>query len=39
MDSVLELLASGDEFYNYLHDTEGYTVVQNSETGYLMCMQ
>ena len=32
--SVLELLASGDEFYNYLHDTEGYTVVQNSETGY-----
>lgn len=32
--SVLELLASGDEFYNYLHDEDGYTIVQNPTTGY-----
>ncbi|MCF7913090.1 MAG: M6 family metalloprotease domain-containing protein [Candidatus Cloacimonetes bacterium] len=32
--TVLALLASGDEFYNYLHDTEGYTIVQHPETGY-----
>ena len=30
----VNLLASGDEFYNYLHDNDGYTVVQNPETGY-----
>jgi len=32
--SKLNLLASGDEYYNYLHDANGYTVVQNPETGY-----
>ena len=30
----IALLASGDEFYNYLQDMAGYTVVQNPETGY-----
>ena len=30
----LRLLASGDEFYNWLHDAKGYTIVQDPETGY-----
>jgi M6 family metalloprotease-like protein len=33
---VLELLASGDEFYNYLHDSDGYTIMQHPETGYFV---
>jgi len=32
--TVLNLLASGDEFCNYLHDEKGYTIVQHPETGY-----
>lgn len=31
---TLHLFATGDEFYHYLHDREGYTVVQHPETGY-----
>jgi M6 family metalloprotease-like protein len=31
---TLRLLASGDEFYNWLHDAKGYTIVQDPETGY-----
>lgn len=27
-------LASGDEFYNYLHDSKGFTIVLNPEDGY-----
>ncbi len=27
---------SGDEFYHYLHDSEGFTIVQNPETGYFV---
>ena len=34
--TVLSLLASGDEFYNRLHDKDGYTIVRNPETGYLV---
>ena len=34
--TVLELLASGDEFYNYLHDEDGFTIVQNPRTGYFV---
>lgn len=30
----LHLFASGDEYYNWLHDAEGYTVIQDPETGY-----
>ena len=30
----LRLFASGDEFYNWLHDAKGYTIIQNPETGY-----
>ena len=34
--TVLSLLASGDEFYNWLHDKDGYTIMRNPETGYLV---
>lgn len=27
-------LASGDEFYNYLHDVDGFTIVMNPEDGF-----
>ena len=30
---VIHCFASGDEFYNYLHDTQGFTIVQG-EGGY-----
>lgn len=29
--SVLELLASGDEFFNYLHDEQGYTIIAGDD--------
>ncbi len=32
--SVLELLASGDEFANRLHDANGYTVIQSPSDGW-----
>jgi M6 family metalloprotease-like protein len=30
----LHLLISGDEFYNYIHDAIGFTIMQNPKTGY-----
>lgn len=30
----LSLFASGDEFYNWLHDENGFTVVQDKTTGF-----
>ena len=32
--SVLNCFATGDEFYNWLHDAEGYTIIRNPETGF-----
>lgn len=32
--TLIKCYASGDEFYNWLHDSSGYTIVQNKETGY-----
>lgn len=32
--SSLNLLASGDEFYNWLHDEAGFTIVQSAEDGF-----
>jgi M6 family metalloprotease-like protein len=32
---VLNLLASGDEFYNWLHDYEHFTIVQNRDGYYV----
>jgi M6 family metalloprotease-like protein len=34
--TVLSCLASGDEFYNWLHDRDGYTIVRNPATGFLV---
>ncbi len=33
--SVLELFATGDEYYNWLHDKDGYTIIRNPDDGYL----
>ncbi len=32
--SVLQLLASGDEYANYLHDAAGYTIIQSPADGF-----
>jgi M6 family metalloprotease-like protein len=34
--TVLHLLATGDEYYNRLHDASGFTIVRDPETGYLV---
>jgi M6 family metalloprotease-like protein len=31
---TLYCFASGDEYYNWLHDKEGYTIIQDKTTGY-----
>ena len=32
--TVLNCFASGDEYFNYLHDKDGYTIIQHPQTGY-----
>ncbi len=32
--SVLYCYASGDEFFNYLHDADGFTIMQHPQTGF-----
>ena len=32
--TILRCLASGDEFYNWLHDLAGYTIMQHPDTGF-----
>ena len=32
--SVLQCFASGDEFFNYLHDSNGYTIIKHPKTGF-----
>ena len=32
--TILHSLASGDEFYNWLHDLAGYTIMADPKTGY-----
>ena len=32
--SVLHCFASGDEYFNYLHDRNGYTIMIHPQTGY-----
>lgn len=32
--TVLHLFASGDEYYNWLHDKAGYTIIQSDIDGY-----
>jgi len=31
---ILNIFASGDEFYNWLHDKDGYTIIQDEKSGY-----
>ena len=31
---VLHCFASGDEYFNYLHDSNGYTIMQHPQTGF-----
>jgi len=31
---VLNIFATGDEHYNWLHDKYGYTIIQDPDTGY-----
>ncbi len=33
--TTLELFASGDEFHNWLHDAEGFTIIRDPQTGWL----
>ena len=33
---TLHCFITGDEFYHYLHDADGYTIVQDSSTGYFV---
>ena len=32
--TVIECFTTGDEYYNWLHDKDGYTIVQDEITGY-----
>ena len=32
--TVLHCYASGDEFFNYLHDANGFTIMQHPQTGF-----
>lgn len=32
--TVFSCYASGDEFHNWLHDSENYTIIQNKHSGY-----
>jgi M6 family metalloprotease-like protein len=34
--TVVHLLATGDEYYNWLHDADGYVVIRDPETGYFV---
>ena len=36
--TVLHCFASGDEFYNWLHDSLGYTIVQNAQRYYVYAL-
>jgi len=32
--TIIQCLASGDEFHNWLHDSDNYTIIQDNQTGY-----
>ena len=34
--TVLHCYASGDEFHNWLHDSDGFTIIQDQETGFFV---
>ncbi len=36
---VIDIFASGDEFHNWLHDAENYTIVKNDQGYYVLCVE
>ena len=32
--TVVQCFSTGDEFYNWLHDAKGFTIIQNQNTGF-----
>jgi len=36
---TIQCFASGDEFYHWIHDAEGYTITRDSKTGYWVYAQ
>jgi len=34
--TVLHCYASGDEFHNWLHDSDGFTIIQDQKTGFFV---
>ncbi len=34
--TILHCFASGDEYYNWLHDAELYTIIRNKQTGFFV---
>lgn len=32
--TIIHCFASGDEYHNWLHDSSGYTIIRNPQTGY-----
>jgi len=32
--TTIECFATGDEYYNWVHDKDGYTIIQDKKTGY-----
>lgn len=34
--TIVKCFATGDEFHNWLHDKDNYTIVRNQQTGYLV---
>jgi M6 family metalloprotease-like protein len=32
--TIIHCFASGDEYHHWLHDSTGYTIIQNTQTGY-----
>ena len=37
--TVIHCFVSGDEFYNWVHDSSGYTLIRDSNTGYVVYAQ
>ena len=33
---IVNAFATGDEYYNWIHDTDGYTILKNKKTGNII---
>lgn len=34
--TIIQCFATGDEYYNWLHDAENYTIIRNKNTGFFV---